>query len=76
MGDIVEDVRHVAEMGHGEDRVQKLALPPVLRADGGQHARAEKQLHVAVINTTVRYRGMVMVVEEMGGTRRVLTWKG
>ena len=45
----VEDVRHVAEVGRGENRVEELALSPMLLALARQHAWPEKHRKVAVL---------------------------
>ena len=47
MRDVVEDVRHVAEVSRGEDGVQELPLAFVLIATSREHAGSKKQKEVA-----------------------------
>ena len=46
--DSVEDIRHVAQVGGGENRIEQLSLPFVLGADGGEQAGPKESVHGAV----------------------------
>ena len=46
--DPIEDVRHVAEVRGGEDRVEELALASVLFALTGEHTWPEEHREVAM----------------------------
>ena len=46
--DSIEDIRHVAQVGGGENRIEQLSLPFVLGADGGEQAGPKESVHGAV----------------------------
>lgn len=48
VGDVVKEVRHVAQMCGGEDGVELLALAAVLAPVGREHARSEEEHKFAV----------------------------
>ena len=56
MGNVVENMRHVAQMSDREDWVQQPALTLMLSAHSRQHAWSEDNMKVTVDNTVMSKR--------------------